>query len=293
MTDTADALFSGTLKTCRAAFEMRQPDARSNAELLRDRFLREVAHQNKIIAIRHKLMAAASEAAQAATTAKVAEAYGTIVAQHVRGISFLTDKANVASRRAMAFCELLEDFRFANLAPAPPGPTPEAVVKGRGPSKATSITRLHQAGKLQFHHAAAAAEIAIVYEAVVKSLLCRSRWPDAAGISGSKSGGGVDYSHMPDWIADAHALNYIPWTRETEKDHGRNVMALVIDVVVDGVALDVARRHRRMAYPTALRKLIAALTLYARRMPRFAHAALTPTSGRGPGRAGGGRTRTA
>ena len=143
-------------------------------------------------------------------------------------------------QRAERIGEILELNRKRNLIRARHGATPEVLAK---PRSRDPIAMLVEKGKLDTGQERAAREIATIYQAVVAALM-----PRIASLDASKGPGrGCSEDRMAEDIAIWHHDRYIPWARALAKKD--NIcLPLVIDVAVDGVAVNTACRQRQVGY---------------------------------------------
>ena len=164
--------------------------------------------------------------------------------------------------------------------------TPETELK---PAQTDPILRLHAVGAIGNAELDAANEIRRVYEAMTRRLSVSARnYVDmVAPKAGKRPGGG-----MPQKLAEIHAEVYLPWAKQMTDgsrmfyqcrrclkrvldsmidchDCGpgrvsisRPCLPLVLDIVIDGEAIDTAMRRHRMGTTKANFNIASSLALY-------------------------------
>ena len=144
------------------------------------------------------------------------------------------------------------------------GPTVETLTK---PSRRDPVERLYEKGRLNDDQLRAAREIRVIYERVASPVRARVRRLESAGRAPRRSGRTVS-EPLSDWVAERHASTYKPWAARVQDiaarqtGGARHLLAFIIDVVVEGEALDTARRRYGVGWATALEWLRFALDFY-------------------------------
>lgn len=238
MTKYDDPAFGDELRRLGAAFALRKPEARDQAE----RALGTRLTRSKALGWRAGALWLRLEEDRA---------------------DRIGEKIDAVETEARAIHDLLERHAKTNPLQQDTGSTPETHIKAR---REDPIRALLRRGKLTEKHNEAAADIAVVYFAVVAALMPRIGRMEAAGRS-RRGFSGAD-SQIPAEIADRHAHVYKPWTEDV---HRRRDLSLpfVIDIVIEGHALDTAAKAYRMSYKTGLGKLRVALDLYGVKLGQF------------------------
>lgn len=118
------------------------------------------------------------------------------------------------------------------------GPTPEQVVK---PSRRDNILSLQESGRLTHDHVRAARELQDIIENITACVHAKGQKFERTS-PGMVSDGHVERAYR--W-----SKLYLPWHErmKTSKDGARKCR-LVLAVLIDGLSLDMARRHCCMSY---------------------------------------------
>ena len=176
-----------------------------------------------------------------------------------------------AEERAGQIAELVERHEGRRLPdPDEPGPTAYALVKPRCTDPCVALFHRHVLNAEQLQ---AGQEIAWVYYEITAVVMARTGqwWRGPRG--GGSSNLGLEL--MSERAARLRHDVYLPWTNqmrigeamrrplEGEEDRRQN-LGLVLDVVVDGLALGRARRRRKLSYDRARRLLRNGLDLYVK-----------------------------
>lgn len=127
------------------------------------------------------------------------------------------------------------------------------------PSRRDPIAVLVDKNHLDHAHQAAGRDIARCYEAATREGMAKVRNMDVFVPPPKKMGAVAD--RMPEWLAERHAIVYLPWTRALTSDPAHN-LPFVIDIVVDGRSLDTASKDHRMGWPKGLIVLRRGLELW-------------------------------
>ena len=262
MPDVTEAeLFAVTLRGFRKAFDKRQPDARDRVTAMRDRYLVQAGRLNQQARV-------ARAAKMKAADYKVfgAQIGLGVVDPCVFPIANPDDLIAAASNlwdKAAALNDLLLEFKNANLEHAgEEQATPETLIKLQPVSD--GMARLFKHEHITSDQLRAARNISTIYEALVRGLM--------ASVSRFEGGGGRKTTFggltLPEYLADAHAAVYLPWTRFVER-HKNGNLPLVIDIAVDGLSMDAARRRRKLGWKKALGQLTLGLDDFGQRWDHF------------------------
>lgn len=133
------------------------------------------------------------------------------------------------------------------------GATPELLAK---PSLRDSIRALEDAGSISGEQAAAAREIQRIVEIITS--LCHPKCQTyQKGAEGFRPGG-----FLPSETAFRWSQVYVPWHRAMNARADKRLASIALWVIIDGIALDKARRRARMSYERGHQYLTQALDLY-------------------------------
>jgi len=243
--DGQQRAFANQLQTMEEAFRLLKPDAHQRAVRLRDRALASVGRLSESAAFARSRAAharrdgAAGLAARQEHRARFLEA---AARRYEDAVERIDDKL-ASHRRALAGVDDL-------------GPTPERMVKRLLPD---GVTRLDQAGALDFAHLRAAHEIARIYELSTIDVRAATLTP-TPGTRGRRSAAS---DLMSDDIAERRRMRYLPWVQDMKARKDID-LALVLDVVVHGLSLEAARKARQVGWRRARDMVVEALDQYAR-----------------------------
>jgi len=237
--------FAHQLKTLEEAFRLSKPDARQRAVRLRDRALASVG----------RLAESAAFSRSRAATARRSGALE-VAAQQERRARFL----EAAAGRYETAVDRIDDQISRHNRTLPGaldlGPTPERMVKRLLPD---GVTRLVQAGALDFAQLRAAHEIARIYEASTIAVRAATLTPTPTNRARRHSAP----DPMSDDIAERRRMRYLPWVKEMKARPDID-LALVLDVVAHGLSLEAVRKARRVGWRRARDMVVEALDAYAR-----------------------------
>jgi len=237
--------FAHQLRTLEEAFRLSKPYARQRAVRLRDRALASVG----------RISESAAFARSRAASARRDGATG-LAAQQERRARFLEA---AAGRYETAVGRIDDQIRRHNRAlpgALDLGPTPERMVKRLLPD---GVTRLVQAGALDFSQLRAAHEIARIYEASTIAVRAATLTPTPAIRSRRQAA----TDPMSDEIADRRRTRYLPWVQAMQARADID-LALVLDVVAHGSSLEAVRKARHVGLRRARDMVVEALDAYAR-----------------------------
>ncbi len=237
--------FAHQLNTLEEAFRLLKPDARQRAVRLRDRALASVGRLSESAEFARSRAASARRDGAAETAA-----------QQERRARFL----EAAAQRYETAVERIDDQISRHNRTLPGaldlGPTPERMVKRLLPD---GVTRLVQAGALDFAQLRAAHEIARIFEASTIEVRAATLTPNAA----SRGRRHAVADPMSDDIAERRRTRYLPWVQAMQARADID-LALVLDVVVHGLSLEAVRKARHVGWRRARDMVVDALDAYAR-----------------------------
>ena len=140
------------------------------------------------------------------------------------------------------------------------GPTAELLAQIRKGRKGDPILRLYAHDKLTDQDVRSAREIAGIFEQVTRRMVAKTmHLPTKSDGDDTPENRRRTAQEAAEWTALLHSFVYLPWA-----DHHRGDMPLILAMCVDGESLNqIAARHR-IRKATALDRLRAALSSYAR-----------------------------
>ncbi len=237
--------FGQQLKTLEQAFRLHKPDARQRAVALRDRASASVG----------RLAESASFARSRAARAR-RDGAPAVALRHEKRADFL----EAAAARYEDALDVIDGQIRRHNQTVPGaldlGPTPERMTKRR---LRDGVTRLVQAGALDFGHLRAAHEIARIFEASTIAVRAATLTPTPVA-RGQRH---AVPDPMSDEIAERRRRHYLPWI-QAMRDRADVDLALVLDVVVHGASLEAVRKNRRVGWRRARDMVVTALDAYAR-----------------------------
>ena len=228
-----DLAFAETLALVEAAYRLARPDAQEIARRIYRQYLAHAATMEK-------------------NMQRIVEQHQNLEAT----LDQMKSQGEFYSGRASKVRRLMRQYDSKRLYPTedPGGQLPEHAVK---PARQDPILTLVQKRQITVEQEYAARSIATCFEAAAREGMARIREYDLF-MPPPKNSGRSLADRMSSVLAVRHALIYLPWTRDMHASKKLD-LPFVLDVVVDGIALNPAAERRKMGWRKGLRILKEAL----------------------------------